>query len=193
VLLVSGCAPVKIAGKSGNLTPSNIVTSAKAPSVPVYFHLEGTKIFHHRLQYGTYACGGGGYVFEFADAAKIAAVTAIDKNFRRVDVREGAFWIDLVFTDLKVHVSCHKGFFTITCGGSTKISASLLLKAPNGRASTEPLVVHSDDSPESEGIACEVVPNEAEKNFNSAFKNLMAAVIAGASEFIEADTKTSAN
>ncbi|MDD9907318.1 MAG: hypothetical protein OXT06_27390 [Rhodospirillaceae bacterium] len=187
VLMIYGCAPVKIDGKSESLAPANIVTSATAPSVPVHFHLDGTKTLNHRLQYATYARGGGGYIFDFSDAAKGAAITAIDKNFLRNDARNGSFWIDLVFSDLDVHVSCRKGFFTITCGGSSKISASLLLKSPNGRSSTELLSVYSDDSEESEGIACEVVPNEAEKNFNSAFKNLMTAVIAKASEFIEAD------
>lgn len=192
LLLVSGCGPTKVVGKSENLVPSASVVSKKSQIVPIYFLINGTKRFRYHLQHTNYACGGGGYDFQFADAAINAAAATIDSNFHRADTPENAVLVDLVITDMKAEVNCRKTFFKIYCGGSTSISASLLLNAPDGRLTNESITAQSDETPESDGLACEVAPEEAEKNFNSAFKNLMTKMVSDTLKFVTDSTVASA-
>lgn len=182
VLLVSltaiGCVTTNVSGSKENMVPDTQAQEDEAGSIPVILSFNGYEKFRYRGGFKGLVCAPFEYNFDFVDASKAAVAITMKNNFKIANRQDAATLIDLTIVETDGALRCRlAAVYGMYCTGSVSIHASLMIKAPNGRVSSEKFWSYSKHGEESWTAGCDAAAEETDKNFSSAFRKLMKKVV----------------
>lgn len=181
---VSGCITSNVAGNV-----DEIVSSYEKPSgtLPIKFTLFGTEKLRFYSRFISATCGARDFVYNFSQTAQKTANSTLQRKFRFANPAENVTRVEFYITGVTPYLDCHRGILSTICQGSVSILGTVAMTSRTGVVNSAKISATSDRTDGSRPGLCSAPADEAEKNFASAYRQILNLVTIITREFIAAN------
>jgi hypothetical protein len=182
---VSGCISSNVVGNV-----DEIASRYEKPSgtLPIKFTLFGTEKLRSYGRFTGRVCGAHDFVYNFSETAQKSANTSLQRKFRFAGPTENVTKVELYITGMNPEMDCDSSFMSIVCQGSISILSTVAMTSRTGAVYSTKISARSDRTDGSRSGFCSAPANEADKNFASAYRQILSLVAIRVRAFIATNT-----